>query len=107
MSYGDNVYYNPEAYGLKKVADIELSAPFYSYDTLAIWQNPETKLFYLGTDSGCSCPTPFESYNGIPDLTGPLSFNDAVAEAISLVAGSYEPGYGASDLADFIREYTQ
>ena len=77
-----NPYYEPEALGLTKIAEHELSEPCYSFDTLAAWRGPEG--VYLGTDSGCSCPTPFENYGELSDLTGPLSTDQALEEASSL-----------------------
>lgn len=85
----ENVYYTPEKYGLELVVEVELAEPCYSFDTLAVWKNKDGQ-FYLGTDSGCSCPSPFESYNGIEDLTGPLTVAEAREEAKSLWEGSYE-----------------
>lgn len=91
MSYDRNIYYYPEAHGLVKVAEHELSEPCYSYDTICVWKNDLG--FYLGTDSGCSCPTPFENYNGVSDLTGPLTAEQAVSEAKYIRKNSYYPKY--------------
>lgn len=77
-----NPYYSPEDLGLVIVAEHELSEPCYSFDTLVAWKGDQG--IYLGTDSGCSCPTPFESYNGLDDLTGPLTVPQALEEATSL-----------------------
>ena len=33
-----------------------------------IWQHKDGRLFY-GQDSGCSCPSPFENFNSLADLT--------------------------------------
>lgn len=83
----ENVYYNPEKYGLEIVMNVELSEPDYSFDYLVIWKGEDG--FYLGTDSGCSCPIPFESYAGVEDLTGPLTAEQAREEAQSLWDDSY------------------
>ena len=54
-----NIYYNPEAFGLQTVDDVDVAGD-WEFDTLLVLQNTTTKeLFYL-QDSGCSCPTPFE-----------------------------------------------
>jgi len=86
-----NVYDNPSDFGLSILGAVELEAPEWSFYTLCVWKNESG--YYLGTDSGCSCPSPFENYDGIDDLTGPLSAADAIEEATSLWthAGSYEP----------------
>lgn len=100
MSWDDNVYYHPERYGLRSVAEFELSEPSYSFDTLAVWKGD--KGLYLATDSGCSCPSPFENYNGIEDLTGPLTVDQAVEESKSIRKRSYEPKYDKPGFKAFI-----
>jgi len=57
-----NIFYNPEAFGLEVVAQIEYSSGSYEFDTRVIWRDKQGKL-YTARDSGCSCPTPFEDYN--------------------------------------------
>lgn len=91
MSYDNNPYYHPEKLGLTLVGSTELSEPSWSFDTLAVWKDDAG--FYLGTDSGCYCPSPFESYNGRDDLTGPLTLEQAIEEAESIRANSYQPTY--------------
>jgi hypothetical protein len=77
-----NPYYSPEKFGLALVAEHELSEPCYSFDILAVWRGPAG--LYLGTDAGCSCPSPFENYSGMGDMTGPLTTDQALEEASSL-----------------------
>lgn len=45
--------------------------------------------YYLGTDSGSSCPMPFENYKALSYYTGPLTREQAreVAESLIRVAG--------------------
>lgn len=75
-------YYDPQAFGLVKVAEHNLAEEDYSFDILAVWRGP--KGLYLATDSGCSCPSPFENFASIDDLTGPLTTEQALEEASSL-----------------------
>jgi hypothetical protein len=82
MSWDNNPYYHPEVHGLVKVDEAYLSEPDYSFDILAVWADADG--FYLGTDSGCSCPSPFEDYQGRGDMTGPLTVDQAIEEATSL-----------------------
>lgn len=84
MSWDDNVYYSPEKFGLTRIGEADLREPDYSFDLIAAWKGDEG--FYLGTDSGCSCPSPFENYHGKDDLTGPLTAEQAVEEARSIYA---------------------
>jgi hypothetical protein len=63
-----NAYYEPEKLGLTIFAEIEYSSRCYEFDTRVVWENEEGILF-TARDSGCSCPTPFENFNSISDLT--------------------------------------
>jgi len=60
MTY--NPYYSPKELGLEMLAfdQPDLS---YEYDTLCFWANEAGQVF-TARDSGCSCPTPFEDYEG-------------------------------------------
>ena len=73
------------------LAETDISEPDYPFDLLGLWRDSDNK-FYLGTDSGCSCPSPWESHTA-DDLTGPLTLDQAVEEATNLwrLAGKYEP----------------
>lgn len=42
----------------------------YSFHTVLVLQDRVTKKFYVGVDSGCSCPSPFE------DHTYPTDFDE-------------------------------
>lgn len=57
MSWDQNVFYDPEKFGLKIVLTVERDL-FYEFDMFVIWTDGER--FYSATDSGCSCPIPFE-----------------------------------------------
>lgn len=55
------VYYNPEEYDLEIIRDVDKSSGSYEFDQFVVWRNIKTNEFYFATDSGCSCPTPFEN----------------------------------------------
>lgn len=101
MTWDDNPYYNPENHGLTLVSEVELSEPCYSFDTLAVWRDEVG--YYLATDSGCSCPSPFENYHTKADLTGPLTAEQAKEEAGSIKKNSYEPEYDVVGFANFLK----
>lgn len=63
-----NVYSNPEAFGLKPVAEIDYSSGFYEFDIRVVWLQEATGLYFTARDSGCSCPVPFENIHGLPEL---------------------------------------
>jgi hypothetical protein len=67
MSYDDNVYYNPEKYGLEVVGEINWIDECYEFDLSVVWKDAEGK-YYWASDSGCSCPSPFEDFNSLDDL---------------------------------------
>ena len=93
--------FDPTAWGLVKVAEHELSEPFYSFDTLACWRGAEG--LYIATDSGCSCPIPFENYGSIDELTGPLTLEQALEESSSLKGKSTYDLEGFNDYLAAIR----
>lgn len=71
MSYGTNPFYNPESFtpSLELVASLSLNDDDYQFDYVALWRVKGTRRYYTATDSGCSCPTPFEDYTKLDDLT--------------------------------------
>jgi hypothetical protein len=73
----------------EKITEMDLRMPDYSFDLLGLWRDSDGG-FYLGTDSGCSWPTPWESHTE-DDLTGPLTLDQVMQEAVDLWknAGKY------------------
>lgn len=102
MRYEDNPYYFPGRYGCCKVGEVERSEETYGFDTIAVLASTaDDGGFYVGTDSGCSCPTPFEHYAGLDDFTGPLTADQCAEEVISLWLEPYDP-YDLPALADLL-----
>ena len=62
------IYFNPEKFDLELVVEVDLAEPDYSFDLLCIWRHTKTGKLYMATDSGCSCPIPFE-FVKFEDLT--------------------------------------
>lgn len=89
MSYG-------EFEGLESLEQIELEGEPWQFYLLGIWKGADG--YYLGTDSGCSCPTPFESY-ARDSLTGPLTKEQATEESMSLARDA--GGYGVDEVSAF------
>lgn len=54
-----NPYYYPENSNLKIVGVVEWREPNYDFDMTVVWQD-EQGLFLMDSDTGCSCPSPFE-----------------------------------------------
>ena len=92
-----DVYYNPEKFGLRVVAQLDLSEPNYDFDMVVVWEHSESGVLYWAADSGCSCPSPFEKYDSLEDLN--LLFSDNYRELERFVANSHS----ALDRAAFLR----
>lgn len=71
MGYFDNnVYYSPEQFGLVQVAMVE-EEPNYDFHMFVVWKEEKggkNARYYWASDSGCSCPAPFEDYHSLEDL---------------------------------------
>lgn len=63
----NDVYYSPEKFGLTTVGQIDWEEPDYSFNMTVVWKDKDGKL-YWASDSGCSCPSPFEDYHSIDQL---------------------------------------
>lgn len=91
---------------LKMIGSAELSAPYYSFDLIGAWVDKSGGI-YLSTDSGCSCPMPWENHGTIDDLTGPLTKAQAIEEAYSLWRSDDDEGdegYDPPAFREFIAE---
>lgn len=61
-----DLYNQPELFDLKPVGEVEWTEPSYSFDTTIVWHHKDGS-FYLASDSGCSCPAPFEGFTSLAD----------------------------------------
>jgi len=67
MGWGDpDVYYQPEHFGLEIVFS-EDHGGSYEFDMVVVWSDKDGN-YYVGEDSGCSCPSPFEMYTSTDSL---------------------------------------
>jgi hypothetical protein len=57
-----NPYYDSDKLGLDLLSFDEPGLS-YEYNTLCFWVAKDGRV-YSASDSGCSCPTPFEQYSG-------------------------------------------
>lgn len=99
-----NIYYNPEAFGLEVVGDFEWSEPDWSFDMLVVWKESRGK-YWIGEDSGCSCPSPFENITDINELDGPFN-KDSLRKRIDFLieertSKGYSYGYSKAELKKF------
>ena len=56
-----NIYYNPEEFELEIVDSLQEDLS-YAFNILLVLRHKKTNRIYYVSDSGCSCPTPFEDY---------------------------------------------
>lgn len=82
MSY-DNVYNSPERHRLSIIGELNDPAACYTFNNLVVWRSNKTGQLYWATDSGCSCPSPFEDHTEIDHLV-PLT-EDNWSEFVSEV----------------------
>lgn len=66
------MYYNPQDYGLEVLGEIERSDGCYQFDMLVVWRESRGQ-YWIGEDSGCSCPSPFENLTELNELDGPYN----------------------------------
>lgn len=67
---------------LTKIGSAELDWEPWQFHEVAAWKGPDG--IYIATDSGCSCPTPFDWLKSPDQLTGPLTVEQAIDEIESL-----------------------
>lgn len=62
----------------------------WSFYDLGVWKLDDG--YYLSTDSGCSCPIPWENHSpdNPEDFTGPLTYWQLEEESLSLAKASDE-----------------
>ena len=97
-----NVYYHPEQSGLETVGEIEFSDENYQFDLLVVWQRKEDGAFFYGTDSGCSCPTPFEGVRSVEELIRLTSISH-LQDAVKRHTPEWK-SYSDSDIARHARD---
>lgn len=59
MKYENNPYYYPENCGLEIFKSID-TAGSYEFDMFVVWRKLDDNTLWWDTDSGCSCPSPFD-----------------------------------------------
>lgn len=64
----NNIYYSPEECGLKIFGEVQ-KEPDYDFDKFVIWERLSDHHLFYASDSGCSCPSPFEDYHSVDQLT--------------------------------------
>lgn len=89
----NNIYYDPEKFGLTTVGSVEWRPCSYEFDFTVVWK--QGGKYLTGSDSGCSCPTPFEDH-GINDLDGPFTKTQLRKHLMDIVEARADDSYGYS-----------
>ena len=67
MKFNENPYYSPEKCGLEIFKSID-TAGSYEFDMFVVWKKLDDNTLWWDTDSGCSCPSPFDNGDHGHDL---------------------------------------
>lgn len=91
MQFNKNPYYNPEDCGLEIFHNID-TAGSYEFDLFVIWKKLDDNTLWYDSDSGCSCPSPFDDHGHdlkpitIEDFH---SFDEALEHHYNIKQGDY------------------
>lgn len=61
------IYAHPENYDLEVLFENDKGSG-YDFDITVVYRHVKTGVMYIGQDSGCSCPSPFENVYSLSDL---------------------------------------
>lgn len=88
-----NPYYDSDKLGWKKL-ELDQDDLAYEYNTLCFWKT-KTGLIFSASDSGCSCPIPFQDYEGETeeDIIKKLERIGSLDQATALIS-SWNERYG-------------
>jgi hypothetical protein len=102
MSYGNpDPYYQPEEFDATIVGEVEWSEPCWSFDTTVVWKDSEG-FYRMASDSGCSCPTPFEDVRW--DELERLSAHEVAAALTKLQEDAYDKDYSSGQVVELINK---
>lgn len=110
MSRSINPYYSAAKLGLEQL-EFDRSSGSYEYDTIVFWATKDGRI-YTASDSGCSCPTPFEGYSG-DDLDDILQGLERIG-SVEQAEATFDSWRGKSEyvhdsdrkqLSDWIKEH--
>ena len=96
-----SITYNPEAFGVTIVAELEAGGG-YDFDTVLVVKTQCCDKVYAAHDSGCSCPTPFEDHKFPSDFTEIRNLDDL----LPLIAqqSNYEGNPPLTEKLDFLNK---
>lgn len=92
--YHPDIYNQPEAFGLTLLGEVNWYDLAYEFDFSIVLVDKDG-FFYLERDSGCSCPSPFEGYTNLEELSK-MTRSEVIAElqdTLSNVLGDRDSTY--------------
>lgn len=101
----NNIYYSPEDFGLEVVGTIEWSEPNWDFDMTVVWRAKRGQ-YWIGSDSGCSCPSPFEDIHDVNELDGPYLKAEMVRRLKYMVNDRSNDSYTYSK-SDLLRQVSE
>ena len=96
------VYYSPADLGLTQIAEIEWRDEPYEFDLTVLWKHADGR-YFIGSDSGCSCPSPFEDFHDLRDFTQIKNLGDLLGYLVKHEAEGY--GRDADDHVAMVQAY--
>lgn len=78
MKVEHNPYYSPEKCGLEILFEVD-TAGSYEFDMFVVWERTSDRTIWWSSDSGCSCPTPFEDVSELSEITTDTYYNFKLA----------------------------
>jgi hypothetical protein len=83
-----DLYYNPEHFNIEIVVSHNKKES-YGFDMFVGWRSlKDPSLYYWATDSGCSCPSPFENYTSLDQAASGTAHE--LAAALQKWNGAYD-----------------
>jgi hypothetical protein len=85
-----------------EVASIDRSTGGYEFDELRVVRSKETGNLFYATDSGCSCPTPFEAEDAdFPAAWTPIKKGESWRAFVAAVDSWNGKHLGTKEISDF------
>lgn len=79
MKFKYNPYYSPDKCGLNIIYQINTGGS-YEYDMLIVWEKLDDNTIWWDSDSGCSCPSPFDDHgHDLKEITSDTYYNFKLA----------------------------
>lgn len=97
-----NPQYDPRVCGLEIVASFSEPDLGYEFNDWILWRHIGSGEYYCASDSGCSCPMPFERYTSLSSLTRCATLADALREF-----DAWNKGYDKRPLVDSFAAHTE